>query len=252
MNKKKGIWLIIGIILIVVIAIFTGYTINDAKQRELLKQEVTSLSNKDLLKDDYKIEIKTTGDYAYIEEAIKKFYQELAISIQTINMSLNDEKLTNILSADNLKEDGPHFQNSYQLLEESKKSATDALNTIASLCEEEKILSLIDQKKVSSRSYNLYKELMYTEEDLKEFKEIKDQMETLSSDLNTFLDKVKEILNFLEQNSNSWTIENNQIYFDQNSQVQEYNRLYQELQTIAKRFSSSNQSLTTNNSKQNA
>lgn len=237
-SKKKNttlkiILLIIGIILIITIAGIAYLTVEDLKQEDLLKKEIVNVSNKDFLTDDYSIEVKTTGDYAYIEEAVKKFYQELSNSIKTMNQYLNDEKLINILSADNIKADGPNFTNSYKILDETRKNSTAAIQIIASLCEEETIKNLIDKEKVSDYSYNLYLQLMYTEEDLKDFKETKQEMETLSTNLNLFLDKVTEMLNMLERNKNAWTIEEGQLYFDNDTLVAEYNKLYNELNQIA-------------------
>ena len=83
MKKKiKKVLLVIGII-IVVFAVIIGYFVyKDLKQEEVLKQEVITLSNKDLLNDNYDIEIKTTGEYAYVENAVKKFYKELSDNVK--------------------------------------------------------------------------------------------------------------------------------------------------------------------------
>lgn len=229
----KPILIIVGIIIVIFVSLVAYLVIEDFKQEDILKQEIVNLSNKELLTDDYSIKVKTTGDYAYIEEAIKKFYKELSDSIKTMNQYLNDEKLINILSADNLQADGPKFQNSYYIIEETRKNSTTALQNIAKLCEEENLKNLIDKEKVDDYSYELYLQLMYTEDDLKTFKETKQQMEEYSDNLNLFLDKVTEMLKMLERNSDAWEIADGQIYFDTNALVNEYNTLYDELNKIA-------------------
>lgn len=240
-NKKgKGkLFLIVGIILVICVMGFVYLVIEDIKQEDILKQEIVNVSNKDLLNDNFNIEVKTKGDYAYIEEAVKKYYQELSNSIKVINNYLNDESLINILSADSLVADHPNFINSYQILEKTKTNVTESIQTIANLCEEETIKNLIDREKVDDYSYELYLKLMYTEEDLKFLQETKQESEILSQNLTLFLDKVKEILDMLVRNNGRWTIENGQIYFDTNSLVTEYNNLYNELNKIAsEKFSS--------------
>lgn len=229
----KPILLIVGIIIIIFVALVAYLVINDLKQEDILKQEIVNLTNKDLLTDDYYIKVKTTGDYAYIEEAIKKFYKELSDNVKTMNQYLNDEKLINILSADNLQADGPKFLNSYYIIEETRKNSTTALQNIAKLCEEENLKNLIDKEKVDDYSYELYLQLMYTEDDLESFKETKKQMEEYAENLNLFLDKVTEMLKMLERNSDAWEIADGQIYFDTNALVNEYNTLYDELNKIA-------------------
>ena len=86
-------------------------------------------------------------------------------------------KIINILTADNLATDGSKFEKSYQILKESRTNTTVAIENIVHLCEEETMKNLIDQDKVDNYSYELYLQLMYTEEDLKTLKETK-KMET--------------------------------------------------------------------------
>lgn len=249
MKKKKGIFIVIGVIIavLVVVAGVIGYlVIGDLKQEELLKQEVVNVSNKNIFTDNYDIEVKTTGDYAYIEEAIKKYYKELSDNSKVISFYLEDEELTNILTPENLEKNRPNFTESYKLLTDATTKTTEAINNIANLCSEEKIKSLIDKDKVDEYYLDLYQDLMYTEKDLQDFQELKTEMETLSTNLNDFLSKVNEILNFLEKNNPSWVIENKQIYFDNDNLVNKYNKLYNELTTIANKIQDTNNNYDTN------
>ena len=68
-------------------------------------------------------------------------------------------------------------------------------------------------------------------------KEIKENMQTLSNDMEQFLDKVIEVLDLLKENNSSWRTENDQIYFDSNELVNRYNNLYNDLQEISSRLS---------------
>ena len=81
--KKRKSWvrkILIGIgILFLVFVLFIFYLVfQDLRQEDVLKQEIVNVSNLDLARDDYKIVVKTKGDYAYVEEAIKKYYKELS------------------------------------------------------------------------------------------------------------------------------------------------------------------------------
>ena len=240
-NKNKGtfkkILLIIGLLFLILVIFFGYIIVEDLKQEDILKQEIINVSNKDLKTDDYKIEVKTKGDYAYIEEAVKKYYKELSDNVKIINRYFNNEEFTNILSPKTLEERRPNFQSSYQLISSTKKNTLEAFNKISSLCEEKTIKTLIDKDKVDDYSYDLYLELMYTKEDLKEMKEIKENMQTLSNDMEQILDKVIEVLDLLKENNSSWRTENDQIYFDSNELVNRYNNLYNDLQEISSRLS---------------
>lgn len=230
---KKKIGIIIGIIVIIIVALFAYLVAKDLKQEDILKQEIVNLTNKNLSTDDFTIEVKTTGDYAYIEESIKKYYQELSNNVKRVNVLMQNEDLINVLSTTNLEQEDETLSKSFETVTTTKNEMKEILKNMMELCTEEKILSLIDKDKVDSYYYDLYKELMYTEEDLKELQETKNEVENLSNALDKFLDKVLEMLEFLKVNRTDWFIEEGGLYFKQNSHVETYNRLFQELQTLA-------------------
>lgn len=234
MKKKRGkkIIIIIGIILLIIIALFGYLVIEDLKQEEILKQEIVNLSNKDLEKDDYKISVKTKGDYAYIEESIKKYYKELSDNVKLLNQSITSDNFTEILSPQTLEEERPNFENKYKTLAKSKENTKTAITNISLLCDEEYIKKLIDKEKVDDYSYDLFLQLMYTKEDLKELNNLKKEMQDLSNKTENFINKIEEILNLLKENNSSFEIKNNQIYFSTNELVEKYNQLYKDLQTI--------------------
>lgn len=240
-NKLKYILIFIGIILVIFIGVVGYLIVKDLEQEDILKKEIVNLSNKDLVTDNYDIEVKTTGDYAYIEEAIKTYYKKLADSVKIINNYLNDKDLINILSATNLESDRPKFENSYRILSETRDKSNQAMETIIDLCSEETIKELIDKKKIDSYSYDLYLELMYTEDDLKDLEKTKTEMQVVSDNLNKFLDKVEAMIKMLEANSDYWFIDEGQLYFEKDSLVTEYNNLYNDLNDfVNENFADSN------------
>ena len=240
------------IILIIFVGIIGYLVVKDLEQEDILKKEIVNLANKDLVTDNYDIEVKTTGDYAYIEEAIKTYYKNLSDSVKTINNYLNDEDLINILSATNLENDGPKFENSYKILSETREQSNLAMQTIIDLCSEDTIKDLIDKKKIDDYSYDLYLELMYTEDDLEDFAKTKAEMQTVSNNLNTFLDKVEAMIKMLESNSDYWFIDEGQLYFEKDSLVTEYNNLYNDLNDfVNNNFTDNSKTETTKTSNSN-
>lgn len=100
MKKKKilkRVIIIIGIILALFLALIMYEVINELQEEKVLKQEIINYSNKDLATDDFSITVKTSGDCAYVEEAVKRFYKELSDDVKTINLYLTNDKLNNIL-----------------------------------------------------------------------------------------------------------------------------------------------------------
>ena len=229
---KKRILLIIGIIIIIICGGVGYYFYLMNTQEDMLKQEIINYTNKDLLKDDYIVNVKTKGNYAYIEEAIKKYYQELSNNIKTINNYLIDSELEKIMTPSNLEEDRPKFNNSKKTLDDAKKEINSSMDKIKKLCEEDYIKSLINDKIKDDYYQKLYNSLMYNEKDLKDLNNIKIDTEELSNNLTLFLDKSKEILTFLEKNDKYWNIEKSSVYITNENVLNEYNKIYKELKDI--------------------
>ena len=61
-------------------------------------------------------------------------------------------------------------------------------------------------------------------------------MQTLSATLNEFLDKVDEMLIYLQANDNQVEYKNNQVLFKSESSLAGYKKLLTELQVIANKF----------------
>ena len=233
-NIKK---IIIGIVIIIVIILGLIFVLafKELHEEDILKQEIVNYSNKDLATDDYPIEVKTTGDRAYVEEAVKKYFKSLSDSVKAINSYLNDEELINILTIDSLRNDSPNYIKSHTIISNTKSKVTKELENISSLCDEDTIKNLIDKDKLSDSEYyyDLYLNLMYTKKDLEDLKSTKEEMETISNNLNKFLDKVDEILTFLETNANYIEYTDTDIYISNDNVLNEYNNLVDELTTLA-------------------
>lgn len=233
-NIKK-IFIGIGLILIIFVGIIVFISVKELQEENVLKQEIVNYSNKDLATDDYSIKVKTTGDRAYVEEAVKKYYKNLSDSVKNINSYLNNKDLINILTVDNLKIDSPNYLKSHTLINNTKNKLSKEFKNISSLCEEETIKNLIDKDKLSDSEYyyDFYLDLMYTKRDLENLTNTKKEMEDLSNDLNLFLDKVDEILIFLENNANYIEYTDININFSNDQVLNQYNKLLDELTTIA-------------------
>lgn len=237
MKRKKiikRIFITISIILIVIIGLITYFVIKDLREESTLKKEIVNYSNKNLEKDDFPINIKTNGDYAYIEEAIKKYYQQLSNNIKDISSYLNNKQLINILSIDNLTNDKPYFTISQSTIQKTKEKISKAINNINSLCSENTIENLIDKDKLSDQKYyyDLYKELMYTKNDLQELKKVREEMNNLSKKLNTYLDKINQVLLFLKEND-EYIEYSDKLYFHSEDLLIEYKKMISDLDIIA-------------------
>lgn len=240
MEKKKHKTLkkvILAVVVIVVAfaAMIIYFVSKDLKQEELLKQEIVNYSNKNLQTDEFPIVVKTTGDYAYVEEAVKKYYKNLSDNVKALNSYLKNDKLLTVLSPNSLKDDRPAYASSHEVIKSTKDKVNEALKNIDELCDEKTIKSLIDKEKLDDGEYyyDLYLKFMYTKKDKEELDKTRKSMEEVSKAFNEYLDKADEILTFLQANDSVIEYKGNGVYFSSNSQLEQYNKLVTELQDIA-------------------
>lgn len=237
MKKKKvlkRVIIIIGIILALFLALIVYEVINELQEEKVLKQEIINYSNKDLATDDFSITVKTSGDCAYVEEAVKRFYKELSDDVKTINLYLTNDKLTNILSYESLINDKPNYTLSHSTVNVARNKINESFDSIKELSKEKTIKNLIDKEKLENSEYyyDLYLNLMYTEKDLEDLEKLSKEMETISNNLNQYLNKIDEILYFLENNNSKVIYSNNMIYFETTAELNQYKQLLSDLNEL--------------------
>ena len=128
-NKKVIVIVAIVIAVIAVIGVIGFMFVNDFAQRAIIGAEMEKINTSGKIDED----IKSSGKYADVEKALKDYvveYQGVAVSIAK---QYENEKLTNILSADNYKKDGPDFKESKKLIEDVKKQGEEAKTKLAEM-----------------------------------------------------------------------------------------------------------------------
>lgn len=224
-NKKAlmGIGVIVAIIVIVV-GIVAVNAYKDVKQKAILNEELEAISQKQVGSDDFNTEIKTTGDYAKVEQTIKNYLQKYSDAVKGITE--NSEKISSIQGAvekDKLEERKAQVQ-------EIKTSISDNINTIVEMTSEEYVKAQIEKENLSQKYVDIYNKLMV--EDLSStLSKVKDNMSSNKEKMDELFDKVIETYDYLLAHPNSWVLQNGQILFYNSSELNEYNKIVQEVQT---------------------
>lgn len=231
--KKKIITPIVIIILLILLC-FVGYkgykTFQKYKQEQLLITEINEISKLDPTKSDYNTELKTTGDYAIVEKTIKTYLTDFAVSLQDLINSMQDEKLSNILSIENYKSDGPEFTATKQFLEDSQKSFSEKFENIKKMCSEDYIMDAINKTNVNEYYINLYKTLMLGEnKNDGVLDSAKSDIDETNNLITSLLTSSTNVINFLVENKNNWEISGNQILFLTQESLDTYNDLLSKL-----------------------
>lgn len=116
----------------------------------------------------------------------------------------------------------------------ARNKINESFDSIKELSKEKTIKNLIDKDKLENSEYyyDLYLNLMYTEKDLEDLEKLRKDMETISNNLNQYLNKIDEILYFLENNNSKVIYSNNMIYFETTAELNQYKQLLSDLNEL--------------------
>ncbi len=228
-NTKRNVIIAVIAFLVVIGAILVYMLITDLKQEDILREEVSTLVDKDITKDRYNSSIKTRGDYAVVEEAIKSYLDEYSVTFQEVLDIMDDKELVNMLSAENYSSDGPDFAKSKKYLSDTKTKFNKALDRLSTMTSSEEIMKNIEEKKLDTYYTDLYKELMLNGIAENDFTSAKTDLEAASASINNLLNTEEEVINLLVANKGKWKIQDNKIVFDEVAILNQYNELIKKI-----------------------
>ena len=243
---KKIVFILV--IAIIIIGIVIGKNVLDSKKvQNEVTQESVSHDPKDVIKYEIDMinkitsgsynqeEIKqvlnrteTTGDYAVVEKAIKKYMKDYIDMSSGITETMNQINLNAILSEENVNNDKPDFVNTKTKLSDAKIKLEEYKTNSTNFLTEEKIKSyLSDSETISEEARNFYNTELakMTEED----KEVISQLDSTFTLANSIIAKEEAIIDFLITNKNAWELKNGAISFDTADKAEGYNALINEL-----------------------
>lgn len=226
----KKVLIIIGIIVAIIVVALTIFIVKDFNQEEQLRQELNEIDS--LINfDEFNYDVinkrlgKTisSGDYLVVEKAAKKYLKDTIDITLTIVDIMNDETLINILTAENYLEDGPSFVNSKLYIKNTKEQLENNKIKILNQMDNDTILSYVENKNLDSYYIDFYKSLSFSSEAEinKNKQEIEENIDSIIDMLNVY----DEILDFLIENKDDWTIDGDYIVFSTDQLSDQYNDL---------------------------
>lgn len=218
MKKRFIITLVVVIALVLIvgiIAIGIGLYHDFKQESELISEceQIKELTNEENIDTEKINEMLTRrisdGDYLQVENALKEYLTARFQNIIKISEILNNEKLENILTIDNYKNDGPEFVTTKEYIENTKQELQELKNRYEELFTEETLMSYINNKSLDSYYVDFYKqELIGNQEESKD-----NTLEHNIDGIITILDSYNSVIDFLITNKNSWKIEGENIVF---------------------------------------
>lgn len=228
--KNKKFFIIFCFILIDVFLVVGFLVIRDSISFNELKREVIELSKLDITKDRYNRKIKSHGDYATVEKAIKEYMDGYAVDIQYLSKMMNDERLSTILSYSNYEKDGPEFKESLDYLEKSKKEYNEKIDKLIANLDEENIDNYIYTRINDEYYVSLYHELIFETPMIDNLKNTKTLLEESREKMNLIYDTCIETLNYLCLYNDKWKLEDGEIKFQTEDMYNYYMSLISKVQ----------------------
>lgn len=229
MGKKKIVFIVIGIIILVLLGIF-GYMVADEMNQTnkliIEVDEVSQMFNQTSL--DYEaIEQKLStnvskGDYLVVEKAVKQYLSDALASMKELQSVVDDDRITTLLTIDNYAEDGPDFVNTKEYIQNTRTTLENLKNEFISYTTQEKMDEYISDKGLDEYYIELYNELMGGDKIMQA--DIEELESSLDSIIN-MLSNTEVVIDFLIENKDSWELQGENIVFFSNDLVNEYNEL---------------------------
>lgn len=236
MKKKTLIICIVVCVLLGVGSILLYFGYKNIKAENDLRKEVDFISN--MSADNYEESKKrletyvSSGEYLVVEKAVKKYMLDVLNTYNDFNIIMKDEKITNILSIENLKNDGPDFKDTKVYMENTKKKVIEIKDKFSDYLNEKIIMDYIKNENLSESKVKLYKDLTLGKEN--DFESTKKELETAIDNLVELFNKEEKVIDFLTKNQSNYEIKDGTVYFYEDELVSEYNSLLKDISNMGK------------------
>lgn len=227
-HQKWMIW-VLAMILIFLLVLFLGQFMYKKYEEGILRKEMNQIMKLDITKDTIPMNIKSHGTYQVVEKAMKKYFSSYAESTKKTLSILNDTKLSGLLSADTVNEDGPSFTNTKTYIQTTRENLENYMGTMITMSSDKAILEEIQKTKVSKYYENLYRDLMLDSSVSDSLKNEQTSLIESKNKMLSLLDTYDEIFNFLIQNEGNYQIQNGKLLFKNNALLSQYTHYVEQL-----------------------
>ncbi len=226
MNGKTKI--VLNILIMILIGIIIFLILRNFLIDKQLKDEINETYNLIIMdnynyKDVYeKIDnIVTKEGYAIVEDSAKDYLLDYFLEVLNLDETYEKVDIKNMISIENIKNDGKEFKTTKQTLRDLKENIENIKNEIISNLSKEKMMSYINDKNLDDSYIKLYESLDFIKD-----KNIEKRKAQIEDKVNLYLskiNKVEEVIDLLIKNS--WSIENEQVKFNDEKLNIEYNEM---------------------------
>ena len=225
MSTRKKFFFVFLFIILDAFLITGFFVIRDATMVNVIENETDKLASLDLATDRFNIKVKTKGKYGKVEDNMKSYLDDIALSLQKTLLIVKNPELTKILSFENYKNDGPDFTKSLSFLEKSSNEFNTNIDSILNRLEDKTIKSY-GKKNIDEVYYRkLFNQFMLRDDMKEKYNKTSLLLKESKSNVNHIFEISYQTLTFLITHKEEWQLENNEIQFKTDELMNQYNSL---------------------------
>lgn len=227
-NTKEKVITFFKIVIAIIVVVAIVNLLYNRYQEEILNKELEEVSRNDLTTGNFNTKLKSSGDYAKVENAIKKYLSDYSDEVKKINELKNDQTLKGVLSAANYSSDGPQFINTTSFLIEYREKFNSEVNVLEQFRSDDVINKYIKDENVSKYYVSLYEKFINSSSIRDEIDSSYNEVINTKDNINNIIDSDEKVIEFLKS-INTWTVRNDGIIFSREEDLKTYNELVQNI-----------------------
>lgn len=220
-GKKKYIIIAMVAALVVAMCIIAWHAFG---QMRVISREANKILQMDLDNDYLDTNIYASGDYGVVEATMKSYVMTYMYRLEQFINTNNDEKLSELLGIENLKNDSPDFTESLKYIEEKRNTMESLEKELESLGTEERIMEVFDGTGLNRFFRWIYKREMIDNISL-DFYYPETELRSAMENMEKSLDSKKAVLEYLISCAGKWTIEDNALQFETDELLNGYKKV---------------------------
>ena len=225
MSTRKKFFFVFLFIILDAFLITGFFVIRDATMVNIIEKETDKLASLDLATDRFNIKVKTKGKYGKVEDNMKSYLDDIALTLQKTLLVVKNPELTKILSFENYKNDGPDFIKSISFLVNSSNEFNTNIDSILNRLEDKSIKSY-GKKNIDEVYYRkLFNQFMLRDDMKEKYNKTSLLLKESKSNVNHIFEISYQTLTFLVNHKDEWQLENNEIQFKTDELMNQYNSL---------------------------
>jgi len=222
-RKKRSPVPAIIIIIIIAAAAFFGYR-HVRGQVNTLRAETNKLIALDIDNGAVDMKLYCTGNYALVEETVKTYVNDYMEDLRLLRSFRNDQRLTSMLGVTNLSEDGPQFKDSLMYIQEKRVALYNLTNELKAMPKESRMMEAFEETGLKRFFRDLYREQML--EGLTEnYFYSEAAVDAAAAEITSYLESKEAVLQFLKENSDSWSLKDGVLQFKSEELLAAYQAL---------------------------